>query len=159
MPHPASQWPSLLDLAERERTKKKPEMHRNQTDTSRQKTMTGQNASGENGAPFLQESGPRSQMGSLSFLQKASFLQENGESSKMLRARVWPVDSENEAIFEQKRQKCPEKWRAPKIDYTYIYIYAGELLVCPPFGLQRVISLATLRVISLSTFLGAIFAL
>ena len=36
---------------------------------------------------------------------------------------------------------------------------AGELLVCPPFGLQRVISLATLRVISLSTFLGAIFAL
>ena len=39
------------------------------------------------------------------------------------------------------------------------YIYAGELLVCPPFGLQRVISLAPLRVISLSTFLGAIFAL
>ena len=38
-----------------------------------------------------------------------------------------------------------------------IYIYAGELLVCPPFGLQRVISLATLRVISLSTFLGGHF--
>ena len=43
--------------------------------------------------------------------------------------------------------------------FIHLYMYAGELLVCPPFGLQRVISLATLRVISLSTFLGPIFAL
>ena len=42
--------------------------------------------------------------------------------------------------------------------WIYIYIYAGELLVCPPFVLLRVISLATSEVISLSTLL-AIFAL
>ena len=38
--------------------------------------------------------------------------------------------------------------------YIYIYTYAGELLVCPPFALLRVTSLATSKVISLSTFLG-----
>ena len=42
---------------------------------------------------------------------------------------------------------------------AYIYIYAGELLVCPLFGLSRVISLATSKVISLSTFWAAVFAL
>ena len=42
--------------------------------------------------------------------------------------------------------------------YIYIYIYAGELLVCPPFGLQRVISLATLRVISLCPPFGGPFS-
>ena len=36
---------------------------------------------------------------------------------------------------------------------------SGDLLVCPPFGLSRVIRLATSKVITLSTFLGAIFAL
>ena len=34
-----------------------------------------------------------------------------------------------------------------------------ELLVCPLYGLLRVISLATSNVISLSTSLGAMFAL
>ena len=43
--------------------------------------------------------------------------------------------------------------------YLYIYICARELLVCPPFGLSRVISSAASKVISLSTFLGAIFTL
>ena len=41
----------------------------------------------------------------------------------------------------------------------YIYIYAGEALGCPRFGLQRVNGLAPLKVNRLSTFLGAIFAL
>ena len=36
--------------------------------------------------------------------------------------------------------------------YVCIYIYAGELLVCPAFDPSRVVSLATSRVISLSTF-------
>ena len=40
---------------------------------------------------------------------------------------------------------------------TYIYIHAGELLGCPRFGLQRVIRLAPLKVIRLSTFLGGHF--
>ena len=40
-----------------------------------------------------------------------------------------------------------------------IYIYAGELMGCPRFGLQRVNGLAPLKVNRLSTFLGAIFAL
>ena len=39
------------------------------------------------------------------------------------------------------------------------YIYAGELMGCPRFGLQRVHGLAPLKVNRLSTFLGAIFAL
>ena len=42
---------------------------------------------------------------------------------------------------------------------TSQHIYICWRVISPPFGLQRVISLAPLRAISLSTFLGAIFAL
>ena len=42
--------------------------------------------------------------------------------------------------------------------YTYIYICAGLLLICPYFGLLRVISLATSKVISLSTSFGGHFS-
>ena len=41
--------------------------------------------------------------------------------------------------------------------YIYFFFFLESLLVCPPFGLQRIISLAPLRVISLSTFLGGHF--
>ena len=65
-------------------------------------------------------------------------------------------EREKKNIEERARER--ERERETDI-YICVYIYAGELLVSPPFGLQRVISLATLRVISLSTFWGAIFAL
>ena len=54
------------------------------------------------------------------------------------RPRFWTYECKNRAPFLK------------PIAYIYIYIYAGELLVCPPFGLSRVISLATTKVISLS---------
>ena len=44
-------------------------------------------------------------------------------------------------------------------DRSLTYVYAGEALGCPHFGLQRGIRLATLKGNRLSTFLGAIFAL
>ena len=62
---------------------------------------------------------------------------------------------------KEKQRKLGPSFDSKRLFWTKfwlysIYVYAGELLVCPPFGLQRVISLAPLRVISLSTFLGAI---
>ena len=54
----------------------------------------------------------------------------------------------------EKRPVLAKLWAPDRSSAIHIYIYAGELSVCPPFGLQREISLSTLRVISLSTFLG-----
>ena len=88
---------------------------------------------------------------------------------------LWQNKSQRETKTKQKKQKkqntseillscflslfcfCSLSIHIHTYIYTYIYIYAGELLVCPPFGLQRVISLAPLRVISLSTFWGGHF--
>ena len=39
----------------------------------------------------------------------------------------------------------------------HIYMYAGELMGCPRFGLQRVNGLAALKVNGLSAFLGGHF--
>ena len=54
---------------------------------------------------------------------------------------------------------CPSLSSPSALEIDYIYIYAGEALGCPHFGLQRVNGLAPLKVNRLSTFLGAIFAL
>ena len=61
-------------------------------------------------------------------------------------------------------QNLEEHLSYPGAIYIYICIWeprfhAGETLVCPHFGLSRVIRLAASKVISLSTFWGAIFAL
>ena len=59
------------------------ERTRNTQKSAREKRMTGQNAYGENGASFLQESGPRNQTGSLRNPPNACFSKENGGSAKM----------------------------------------------------------------------------